>query len=195
MSKKNVVPRFQQFFCRGLQSTATAMKNQPKWARGIRSAAPATRNQHHVQNLKMTTLFHKTRLFDPFKTSSKFTKYCACHAKWLPKALLTFTRTTPAMRMKKYPMSRTCHAKQRFRSQKCPKSATPATKTGHSSNNQHHGALVKRHLRVLRRTGQSQPLWRACAIEVEMDISPSHNGAFTREFTAKKPEAKLSTLI
>ena len=40
---------------------------------------------------KMTTL-SQNATFDPFKTSSKFTKYSACHAKWPPKAPLILTQ-------------------------------------------------------------------------------------------------------
>ena len=60
-----------------------------KWARGIRSPAPATRNHHHVPN-QIRRQLHKNAIFDPFKTSPKFTKYCACTEKWHPKAPLIF---------------------------------------------------------------------------------------------------------
>ena len=39
---------------------------------------------------KMTTV-SQDETFDPFKTSSKFTQYCACHAKWPPKTYLILT--------------------------------------------------------------------------------------------------------
>jgi hypothetical protein len=65
-----------------------------------------------MTQIKFDDSFTK-RDFDPFKTSSKFTKHYACHAKLPPKPPLMLTHAcqqrpksaTPATRMKKCPMS------------------------------------------------------------------------------------------
>ena len=49
--------------------------------------APATKNSPEAS--EVLRLPHA--MFDPFKTSSKFAKYCACHTTWPPKAPLILT--------------------------------------------------------------------------------------------------------
>ena len=78
-SKNDVLPRSQPLLCQGLQSTAPATKYCtchtesspcPKW--------------------KMTTV-SQSKTCDPFKASSKFTKYTVPATKWPPKPPLILT--------------------------------------------------------------------------------------------------------
>ena len=94
-------------------------------------------NKHDVSFTKRETL-------EPFKTSSKFTKYYACHKRRPPKAPLISIHA--------------CHAddkltdvlqlprKPTFQTAKCPERLAPAMKNGHGSKNKH-GTQVRTHLR------------------------------------------------
>ena len=116
--------------------------------------------------------------FDPIKTPSKFTTWCACHAKWPPKPPLILTHTCQRFgnveqiprlqtRMKKCPMSCARHAKRCSRPQnvrKVPR-LPPATRHGHSSKNE----AVQEDLR--KRENLATHFVRARTVEMHMDIS------------------------
>ena len=59
--------------------------------RSSKSCAAATRNHHHVQKLIRRKKSSQNETFDPFKTSSKFTKDRACDQTWPPEAPLILT--------------------------------------------------------------------------------------------------------
>ena len=60
-------------------------------------------------------------------------------------------------------LSHAKHRKTAFQTSKCPESATPATRNGHSSSKNEHGSLVKRRLR--KRENRAAHLVRACAVK------------------------------
>ena len=85
--KNDVLPRSQPFFLRGLQSTTSANKMSPRHPKCCTCHTESSSCPKWRQ-------FHKTRLsntFNPFKTSSKFIKYHACHETWPPKPPLILT--------------------------------------------------------------------------------------------------------
>ena len=94
-------------------------------------------------------------------------------------------------RMKKCPMACTCHAKQRFRPQKCPGCLTCAMKNWHSSKNEHR-ALIKVDLGKWAKRETCFVRLRACAVEMDMDIS---QGNFCASLRGQRPKIRASTLI
>ena len=76
---KEVVPLSQPFF-----RTCKVLCLTQKLTRGIQSPTPAT-------------LKSSCAMLEPFKTSSTFTKYCVCHTKLPPKALLNWHGLTPPL--------------------------------------------------------------------------------------------------
>ena len=117
--KNDVLPRSQPLFCRGLQSTAPATKNEPE-------ASEVLHLPHGIIILSKIKIrqFHKTRFLTLSKRRpSSPNKYCACQATWPPKPPLILT-----------------HAWQRFsnvqqvpplprgwKSVRCPAPVTPTT--------------------------------------------------------------------
>jgi len=87
-SKAMLDLRFQPFFCRGLESIQLVTKNEPE-----ASERCGTRHTESSSWPKTTTV-SQNGAFDPFKTSSKFTKSRVCHAKLLPKAPLILTHAS-----------------------------------------------------------------------------------------------------
>ena len=131
---------------------------------------PKCRNCHtesaSCPKSKMTTVsrnetFENIRPFQKIIHGAKFTKYCACHAKWPPKPSLILAHACHT-RMNWCPMSYTCHAKRSFRPQNAP--AVP-----HLPHEMNIASKTN-----LRKSHNCYPHFvRACAIKMHMDTSPS----------------------
>ena len=128
-----------------------------------------------------------------------FTKYCACSAKWPPKAPLIFThacqRFSNVQKGPRLPhrwkVSDVPHLsrKMKLQTSKCPGCPTPATRSGHGSKKQY-GALVKRDLRKSQnRTVHLVPAW---AVDMHMGIS---QGNFCARIDNEKAGAIKRILI
>ena len=130
---------FERFFA----EVYKALRPPQKMSLSVRRTAPHTQNHHCVPNQNL-----RQKKGDPFKTktSSKFTKYCACHKNDL-RIHLAY-RPTPA---KVFPACRKCHTchtdanvsdvlhlsrKPSFQASKSSGSPTLATKNGHCSKKQ-----------------------------------------------------------
>ena len=129
-------------FCRSLQSTAPATKNKPEASEVL---------PHRIiimSQIKFDDSFTKRDL-EPFKTSCKFTKYCACQKRlWFTHAWQRFSNVQKVPRLPRG-----------WNSVRCP---TPVTKNDVSDfkmsrkchaclySKNEHGALVKRALRKKR---------------------------------------------
>ena len=100
MSKKKVLyHRGLSHFFRGLQSIAPYTRHPKSSACHAESSSCPKSN---------STTVSQNAIFNPFKTSSKFTKYCACHTKWRPKAPLILT---PANVLATCRKCHACHTK------------------------------------------------------------------------------------
>ena len=136
MSKKKVLyHRGLSHFFRGLQSIAPYTRHPKSSACHAESSSCPKSN---------STTVSQNAIFNPFKTSSKFTKYCACHTKWRPKAPLILTPANVLATCRK------CHA--------CH------TKWTQPKNE--HSSLIKQDLRSWE-VSATQPL---CASLVEMHM-------------------------
>ena len=161
----------------------------------MRSTTQAMRNRH-VPNPR-SQQFHKTRPFktlSPIVTNIVMTDGIRNHLSCQPtsaNALGPCRNSHACHRMKKCPMACTCHAKQRFRPQKCPGCPTCAMKNWHSSKNEHR-ALIKVDLGKWAKRETCFVRLRACAVEMDMDIS---QGNFCASLRGQRPKIRASTLI
>ena len=81
--------QYQQLFPPGFWSIVPATTNEPEASQAMRAPPRKMMTMYPIRN---DTTASQNDTFEPSKTSSKFTKYCACHAKWPPKSPLISTR-------------------------------------------------------------------------------------------------------
>ena len=149
--RKRRLPRFWALACRGLQSIVPAMKNEPEASEVLRLphgiSIPKSQMKTASQNSIFSTL-SECRSSSPntaSATKNDLQKHLLCFFPCLPPVLATCRSATPAMRMKKCPMSCTCRAKRCFRLQNVPK-VPPLPHEMDIAKKNEHGAPVKRDL-------------------------------------------------
>ena len=183
----------QPLFCRGVQSTALATKNEPE-------ACEVLHLPHGIMimtQINNDTSFTK-RHFPPFRNVVQILR---APRTMTSKSISHFDTRLPTF----WQRCHACHAddkmpytiihvlhlsrKTTFQVSKCPGCPTPATRNGHNQKNEH-GALVKRDLR--KRQIRYRHFVRACAVKMHMDIS---QGNFYARIYNEESGTRERTLI